>query len=301
MRGVGESMGTSSDANKIFKLLKDAKKEKKSLWIDQFARLFEVQVDTLRDHKHGARLFCPHCRQSGTSACYGYTDSSKTRRRYHCKSCNRHYNDYTDTLFHNRMLLRHLVPFFKMMLEGWPVRKIAEALHISPTTAHTWRHLVFGYVEKNSALFLDKLSLCDSITETSVREMKPSRKGLPEQVPTPSGTQTVQFQCDRHGHIAAELTSSDQRKHKKSYIKGQTSLHINGQPAHQSPHSRSDTLLHHSHNVQRLDASFADSYRRMRGVAQPYLYRYVLWHCYVTRMNRLIESERLRSIQLICT
>jgi|TARA_Y100000310_G_C20412951_1_gene682926 transposase-like protein len=54
--------------------------------------------ETVRDLRWGDGIFCPHCR-SDLIIKRGFDDTQPHRQRYRCRSCDRDFDDLTDTIF----------------------------------------------------------------------------------------------------------------------------------------------------------------------------------------------------------
>ncbi len=291
---------------KLITMIINSSKERKKRLIEEFEQRFGLTVEAIRDKKHPSHITCPRCRiqNDGDSkdrhiVAYGYVDPNKTRRRFHCKNCELHFNDHTDTLFHCKKLRHCLLPFLERMLNGISIRKTATDLGVSPTTIHSWRKTVLHYIEKNIHLVRRELHSSD-IIESSTREFKPSRKGLPAGRTIPKTTQVLQFHCNRLNHWEVLLTSANTLKPRKEMIKGESHVLVNRVPAPQRLTAPADRLLHHTRNVRQLDEGFAAMYRRMRGVAQPNLFKYALWHCLLMQLNRLNTKEKIHELLFLC-
>ena len=121
-------MKGTNTATTLIKMLIMSTGDRKKEVIDEFEQKFHLSSAQIRDKKNPSHITCPGCLKQGHIVQYGYADRNKTRKRFHCKSCSRHFNDHTDTLFHNKKLRKHLLPFLEMMLNGISVRKTAENL-----------------------------------------------------------------------------------------------------------------------------------------------------------------------------
>lgn len=299
-------MGQNTTDHLMTMLIKTSKERKKRL-IEEFEQKFGLSVEAIRDKKHPSHLTCPGCgaqndrgaKKDRHIVAYGYADRDKTRRRFHCKICNLHFNDHTDTLFHCKKLRSYLLPFLERMLNEVSIRQTATDLGVSPTTVNSWRKVVLHYIEKNMHL-VQAERLSTDITETSTREFKPSRKGLPNYRNIPKTTQVIQFDCDRQNHWRVSLSSAGTLKSRKQMIKGEAYVLVNGSSAPRRTTSPADRLLLHTRNVRQLDEQFAAMYRRMRGVAQPNLLKYALWQCLLMQLNRLTMKGRLHTLLFLC-
>jgi transposase-like protein len=92
----------------------------------------------MRENRFHQGLRCLYCgsdrvRRNGTY---------RNRQRYHCRTCNRTFNDFTGTPVHHTKHLAKWGKFLEFMIEGYSVRKCGELLEISKDTAFSWRHKV---------------------------------------------------------------------------------------------------------------------------------------------------------------
>ncbi|WP_308637327.1 hypothetical protein [Paenibacillus silvisoli] len=298
-------MSSESNAeNLLWKQLLVATKEKKDRLLQQFSERYAIHIDEIRDRKNpSGQIICPRCNKTGTISGYGFFDSAKQRRRYYCKPCNLHFNDFTGTLFHKRKLHNHIIPFLRIMLEGTPVRTIAKELNISPTTAHKWRHLVLQYIERYMADSVASLNTdSEVLMETSLREFNPSHKGLHDQsnsvVPY---TQRIYFHSDRLGRNYASLILIDILKTNRQLIRAETSISLKGKHLSSVNSSlASQRALQHTRNVQAFQYKFDEMHKRMRGVAQPYLNRYLQWNSFVQQHCMLNSGAKIRALIFAC-
>lgn len=302
-------------AIKLIQQLKAVKKEKKGLLMEQFSRLLAIDVEEIRNKKHPtATLTCPYCNQQGNISSYGRFNSEKNRYRYLCKSCKKHFNDYTGTLFHNRKLRFHLLPFINLMLEGASIRKIATDLAISPTTVHSWRHLILAYIERHMDQLVDNLKQNEdmktdvtlkSSTEISLCEINPSHKGFRDKNTYSLFTSKIEFCYNRSGFYYIQLRILDILKPKRELIREYSYLQLDdklytNQPTTLPVSPVDRRLLHHCKYAQNNQNQFTNWYRQMRGVAQPYLKRYLQWHSFLSHINKLSASEKLRAVIVAC-
>lgn len=176
---------------------------------------------------------------------------------------------------------------------------LSAATYIRLSLKNAKKHAVLHYIEKNRQAFMEKLP-SEEIIEASINEFKSSRKGLPAHREVPASTQVIQFECNRQNQFYLILLSEGAIKSTKQLIKGQSSVYFTGTSADSRKTSPADRLLYHSRHAQELDEQFSAAYQHMRGVAQPYLFRYALWHCLRAQLIRLNPKERLHSLLLLC-
>lgn len=291
----------------LMKMLISSSRDRKKRLIGEFEQKFGLAAEAIRDKKHPSHITCPHCgaednrkaKKDRHIIAYGFLDQDKTQQRFYCKECEHHFNDLTNTLFHHKKLRKHILPFLERMLNGISIRKTAADLGVSPATINSWRQAVLRYIEKNLHL-VQAEQLSTDITETSTREFKPSRKGVPNHCTIPKTTQVIQFHCDRQNHWRVSFSVAGILKSRKQMIKGESLVLVNGASAPHRLASPADRILLHTRNVRQLDNEFAAMYRRMRGVAQPNLLKYALWQCLLMQLNRLNTKEKIHALLFLC-
>jgi len=292
-------MAEITSISSLLKMLQNISDSHKQKLIEQFEQAFQVNSDNIRDKKYPAQLACPSC-NSDKIAKFGFSDAAKTRRRLRCKSCNRHFNDHTGTLLHRKKLRKHVWLFLQMLLDGYSIRKTAAALKVSPTTINAWRQSVLSFIEKNINHILSELHSTE-IIEESVRNFKPSRKGLSPKTLIPPTAQTIIFRCNRRNQYQAFVSPLDTQQSNNPVVLKQSPTYTAAPPpALPAPSCAANRLLLHSRHIQELQSQFSVAYRRMRGVASANLYKYALWHCLVAQLNRLRSKERLQTLFLLC-
>jgi transposase-like protein len=95
-------------------------------------------LNELRENRFNKGQKCLHCGSSWLRKFGKY----RNRQRYHCRSCNRTFNDLTATPVHRTQHLDKWDKYLEYMIEGYSIRKCAELLEISKDTSFTWRHKV---------------------------------------------------------------------------------------------------------------------------------------------------------------
>jgi len=73
--------------------------------------------DTVRKIRWSDKITCPDCRSNNVIR-FGYDESQPERRKYHCKSCKRYFDDLTDTVFagHHQALKTWILCLYLMGL-----------------------------------------------------------------------------------------------------------------------------------------------------------------------------------------
>lgn len=81
---------------------------------------------------------CPHCQSDQVIGHGKYRD----RNRYKCKSCNRSFNDLTNTPFHYTHFPHKFVEFLVCIIRGYSLYSSATHAGIHYVTAFYWRHKI---------------------------------------------------------------------------------------------------------------------------------------------------------------
>jgi len=111
--------------------------------------------DIVRQVRWSEGVLCPQCESKD---CYKNGKSKRQihNQKYHCKSCEKHFDDLTDTIFSGSQLpLEHWIVALYLMHLNISNSQIAEELDISLTTAQRiCSELREGIVKKNLAYYL---------------------------------------------------------------------------------------------------------------------------------------------------
>lgn len=87
------------------------------------------------DNKQGV---CPHCR----SLRYKKNGNDKEVQKYKCTRCNRCFTAYSGTWLAHIHKKHLLIPYLKLMKQGYSLDKIKTELKINKKTAFDWRHKI---------------------------------------------------------------------------------------------------------------------------------------------------------------
>lgn len=79
---------------------------------------------------------CPHC---GCKKLLS-ADSKDGRKRFKCSNCKKSFNALTKPPFARLRMANKHIEYAECMVEGLSVRKAAERMKISVSTAFRWRH-----------------------------------------------------------------------------------------------------------------------------------------------------------------
>ena len=81
---------------------------------------------------------CAHCE----SIHYKKDGKDKGIQKYKCKKCNRSFTAYTGTWMAHIHKKHLLIPYLKLMNQGFSLDKIKASLKINKKTAFDWRHKI---------------------------------------------------------------------------------------------------------------------------------------------------------------
>ena len=127
-----------------------------SLNVDERMELFDLLADRMKsgthvrvigevqDLKHKSGFTCPHCQNSAIRFGTFAARNGEKRQRYKCKVCNKTFNDLTATPLHRTRDKRLWIPFVKLMIEGYSLRKCAERLEVPHVRLFYWRHKILA-------------------------------------------------------------------------------------------------------------------------------------------------------------
>ncbi len=284
----------------------------KELEDDEKIELLEIEEEV--DMEGGKR--CPHCNSKEVVGHGKY----KERKRYRCKECGKTFNDLTGTPMNwSHYSEEQWIRYLKCMLEGKPLRKIAEELNIALRTAFIWRHKILtafkdldfdkleGIAEVDDTYFLYSEKGSRNIEGRGARKRggRASKRGISnEQVAVISG-------CDRKGNVVLDVAcrgriSEDDAerilgkyidkenticsdKH-RSYEAFATDKNIEFEPVNISKGQRIREKIFHVQNVNSLHSRLKKWIGRFHGVATKYLSNYTNWFWILEKAKDSIDE-----------
>jgi transposase-like protein len=290
-------MSQAWNGTKLISLLKGAKKERKKQLIMQFEQLLNIGAKDIRENKYTGSITCPHCKAADRphrTVRNGRIKPGAERQRYLCQTCGASFNDHSNTIYHRSKLSDHIPVFLQTMLDGLSIRETAKVMGISPTTAHAWRKKVLALLERHEQQLLEPRN---EIVEQSSRVIKPSGKGLSKKKIVTDTPQTLLFEKGRQNQVFVRLLDTSLKEGRRV---AKANIQINGTDIDLCTGSPANRILYHCENVKQLDQEFAEMYQRMRGVAQPYLHRYAIWHCVRHRLKPMESKQKLLGFLTLC-
>jgi len=112
--------------------------------------------ETVRNMRWEDKISCPDC-GSGNIIRFGYDETQPERRKYHCKNCQRYFDDLTNTIFvgHHQPLKTWILCLYLMGL-NLSNQQIAEKLALNKDDAQRMtEQLRQGIVEKKAENILE--------------------------------------------------------------------------------------------------------------------------------------------------
>ena len=146
-------------------------------------------LDDIREARFADGPVCPRCGSDKIKRNGTYDG----RQRYLCHSCKRTFNDWTATPMAGTHFPDRWMEYIQLMLEGKTLKKCAEALDISITTAFYWRHKVLhalfklgdgqkltGILETDETYFLESYKGKRDLTFRKARKRggKAAKRGI---------------------------------------------------------------------------------------------------------------------------
>jgi len=103
---------------------------------------------TVRQMRWSEKTVCPHCESEGVKK-RGKDDNHPERQRYHCKSCEKDFDDLTNTIFsgHHQPLKTWILCLYFMGL-NLSNRQIAQELNLNKDDVHSMTEQLRTGIEK---------------------------------------------------------------------------------------------------------------------------------------------------------
>lgn len=305
----------------ILSLMEDLTKSERAQFLEQSADvLSRLQFEELSSKSTTRKkTHCPHC-QSEKLKKYGFY---KGRKRYMCLSCDRTFNQLSDSAAFGTHYPEKWPKFVSCMVEGLSVAKSAQRIGVSVPTAFAWRHKLLKKFEKEAETTLEGIVEADETfflfsekgTRKTQRSRKPRKRGgkaktagiSDEQVPVIAG-------CDRHGNVIlgvagrGRISMSDIETVLNDHIDGEVTLCTDGHNSFKayakaykfsyvglniSQGKRIVKKKYHIQNVNNFHSRLKQWMRRFNGVSTKYLQNYMNWFSLLEETkNDSLDQER---------
>lgn len=275
----------------------------------------------IRETRFSDGLACLHCGSVSVKKNGKY----RARQRYLCKDCGKTFNDMTNTPLAGSRYPHKWLNYFEMMVEGYTLPKISDALDIHISTAFYWRHKILnalrslgnqtlkGIVESDETFFLES-----DKGKKSIIHREPRKRGG---VATKRGISNEQI-CvvvaqDRNGQVISQMAgkgrikSTDIDKVLGNYI--DTSALLCSDTATNYKKFAKDKGLQHEmvnmskgvyvrksiYHIQHVNAyhkRLKQFMVRFQGVATKYLDNYLFWYRYLEQSKKVAHKERVKQL-----
>ncbi|MGW9103409.1 IS1595 family transposase [Priestia megaterium] len=278
-------------------------------------------LKAIRETRFSDGLACLHCGSVSVKKNGKY----RARQRYLCKNCGKSFNDMTNTPLAGSRYPHKWLKYFELMVEGYTLPKISEALDIHISTAFYWRHKILnalrslgnqtlkGIVESDETFFLesDKGKKFLSHGEARKRGGVATKRGISkEQV-------CVVVAQDRNGQVISQMAgkgrikSTDIENVLGAYI--DTSALLCSDTATNYKKFAKDKGLQHEmvnmrkgvyvrksiYHIQHVNAyhkRLKQFMERFQGVATKYLDNYLYWFRYLEQSKKVAHKERVKQL-----
>ena len=282
----------------------------------------EDTFTTIRETRFNEGLGCVHCGSVKVKRNGKY----RGRQRYFCHDCCKSFNDLTNTPISGSRYLGKWSKYFRMMVEGYTLPKIAEELDIHISTCFYWRHKILfalrslGFQGLKGIVESDETFFKESFKGREVEGRKPKKRGGRDPKRGISNLKiTVVVAQDRNGQVVAQkagtgrvraeeidavigehlnpssLLCTDTATNYKKFalIKGLKHETINI-----SKEGYVKKGIYHLQHVNNFHKRLKDWMDRFQGVATKYLDNYLYWFKFLQQNKKMPTKERVKGMLL---
>lgn len=280
-------------------------------------------VGDVRETRFSKGLACIYCGSMSVKRNGKY----RSRQRYLCKDCGKSFNEMTGSPLSGTKYPHKWLEYYKMMIEGLSLPKIANALDIHISTAFYWRHkilnairslghqLLQGIVESDETFFLESNKGKKNITDRKARK----RGGVAKKRGISKEQVCVVVAHDRNGQILSQkagkgrisadeldvvlgghidtsaLLCTDTATNYKKFavMKGLQHEAINI-----SKKEYKKKGIYHIQHVNGYHKRLKKWMDRFQGVATKYLDNYLFWHRFLELNKKIPSNEMVKEILL---
>lgn len=274
-------------------------------------------VGEVRETRFSNGLACVYCGSMSVKRNGKY----RSRQRYLCKDCGKSFNDMTGSPLSGTKYPHKWLDYYKMMIEGLSLPKIAKSLKIHVSTAFYWRHKILnavrslghqtlqGIVESDETFFLESDKGKKMITHRKALK----RGGVAKKRGISKEQICVVVAHDRNGQIFSQkagkgrITAIEIDEVLGKYI-DTSALLCTDTATNYKKFAQMKSLQHEAINVSKKQYKKKGIYHiqhvngyhkrlkkwmdRFQGVATKYLDNYLFWHCYM-ELNKQLPSKKV--------
>ncbi len=282
----------------------------------------EDTYTTIRETRFSEGLGCVHC----GSAKVKRNGKYRGRQRYFCHDCSKSFNDLTNTPISGSRYLGKWSKYFRMMVEGYTLPRIAEELKIHISTCFYWRHKILfalrslGFQGLKGIVESDETFFKESFKGRKVKGREPKERGGRDPKRGISGLKiAVVVAQDRNGQVVVQkagrgrvraeeidavigeyidpsaLLCTDTATNYKKFalVKG-----IKHETINVSKEGYVKKGIYHVQHVNNFHKRLGDWMDRFNGVATKYLDNYLYWFKFLQQNKKLPTSERVKGMLL---
>lgn len=167
----------------------------------------EDTYTTIRETRFSEGIGCVHCGSVKVKRNGKY----RGRQRYFCHDCGKLFNDLTNTPVSGSRYIGKWSKYFRMMVEGYSLPKIAEELKLHISTCFYWRHKILfalrslGFQGLKGIVESDETFFKESFKGRKVEGREPKERGGRDPKRGISGLKiTVVVAQDRNGQVVVQ-------------------------------------------------------------------------------------------------
>lgn len=280
-------------------------------------------VEEVRETRFSKGLACIHCGSMSVKRNGKY----RSRQRYLCKDCGKSFNDMTGSPLSGTKYPHKWVEYYKMMIDGLSLPKIAKALDIHISTAFYWRHKILyavrilghqtlkGIVESDETFFLESDKGKKTITHRKARK----RGGVAKKRGISKEQICVVVAHDRNGQILSQKAGKGRisaiqldevlGKHidtsallctdtATNYKKFAVMKGLKHEAINVSKKEYKKKGIYHIQHVNGYHKRLKKWMDRFQGVSTKYLDNYLFWHRFLELNKKMPTKERVKSMLL---
>lgn len=257
----------------------------------------------------GNGLACVHCGSMAVKRNGKY----RPRQRYLCKECGKSFNDMTGSPLSGTKYPHKWLEYYKMMVEGLSLPKIAEALKIHDSTAFYWRHKILIAVGSLGHQTLQGIVESDKGKQMITNRKARKRGGVAKKRGISKEQICVVVAYDRNGQTFSQkagrdrITATEIDEVIGEYI-DTSALLCRDTVTNYKKFALIKGLQHEANNVSKKQYKKKGTYHiqhvnsyhkrlkkwidRFQGVATKYLDNYLFWYHFL-ELNKQIPSEEV--------
>lgn len=280
---------------------------------------FETVIQELRDARFSEGIACPHCKSLNNKK----NGKARGHQRYLCKDCKKSFGDTSVSLLTRTRYPEKWLPYFECMVQGMPLRKIAEHLKIHVSTAFFWRHKILlglmrepmeslkGIVEADELYMLESHKGKNQVNKLGTRKAR-KRGGVSQYRGISREQVCILFAADRKSGVIAQMAGygrvnnleiegviGDYLKDAtcfctdagKSFLTYAKEKGIEHHVLNASKGERVDGIYHIQH-INAYHSRFRKWIAKFQGVATKYINSYLEWFRYIELHKRLSTRDK---------